>query len=159
MPCRCVVVNTVMDIPPKIDEGSAREVEVEVMPPESGGPFGRADSDPTPVHALSALTLVAVDSLWLAFDVAPALWPFTVPLCFTAVFFPVFLLQKFLKRDTNGRALAFATLLATLAAIPTPISGTPVGIALLAWSGIGKFFTSASAAKWGKALFRARNGL
>jgi hypothetical protein len=149
----------VVDIPPKINEGAAREVDVEVMPPESEGRFGRTESDPTPVHALSALTLVAVDSLWLAFDVAPPLWPFAVPLCFVAVFFPVFLLQKFLKRDSNGRALAFATLLATLAAIPTPVSGTPVGIALLAWSGIGKLFSSANAAKWGKALFRARNGM
>ena len=30
--------------------------------------------------------------------------------------------------------------LAVLAAIPTPITGTPVGLGLLAWTGLGKIF-------------------
>jgi hypothetical protein len=29
-------------------------------------------------------------------------------------------------------------MLAVLAAIPTPITGTPVGLGLLAWTGLGK---------------------
>jgi len=42
------------------------------------------------------------------------------------------------QRDATGRALTFATILAVLAAIPTPVTGTPVGFALLAWTGLGR---------------------
>jgi hypothetical protein len=36
--------------------------------------------------------------------------------------------------------LSFAALLGALAAVPTSITGTPVGLALLAWTGLGKLF-------------------
>jgi hypothetical protein len=79
-----------------------------------------------------------VDSLWAAFDLLPPVWLVAIPGCFLAVFIPTFLIQKHLKKDSNGRALTFATLLAVLAAIPTPIMGTPVGLGLLAWTGLSK---------------------
>jgi hypothetical protein len=94
-----------------------------------------------PIHALSALVLVAVDSLWAIFDWVPLVWPVAIPACFAAVFVPSYLIQKHLKQDSPGKALAFATLLGVLAAIPTPVTGTPVGLGLLAWSGLGKLFT------------------
>jgi hypothetical protein len=56
------------------------------------------------------------------------------------VFVPTYLIQRHLKNDSKARALTFATILAVLAAIPTPITGTPVGLGLLAWSGLGKIF-------------------
>jgi integral membrane sensor domain MASE1 len=68
----------------------------------------------------------------------PPVWLVAIPACFLAVFVPVFLIQRHLKSDSRGRALAFATLLAVLAALPTPITGTPVGLGLLAWTGLGK---------------------
>jgi hypothetical protein len=82
--------------------------------------------------------LVAVDSLWALFDLAPPIWIVAIPLCFIAVFVPTYLIQRHLRQDNSGRALAFAALLATLAAIPTPITGTPVGLGLLAWTGLGR---------------------
>ncbi len=124
--------------PPKISEVQARSVPVEVLPPEPEATASAADSQP--IHALSALVLVAVDSLWAIFDFVPPVWIVAIPLCFLAVFVPAFLIQKWLKHDSNGRAFTFATLLAVLAAIPTPVTGTPVGLALLAWSGLGRFF-------------------
>jgi hypothetical protein len=89
---------------------------------------------------LSALILVAVDSLWAVFDWVPPVWIVAIPACFAAVFVPTFLIQRHLKHDSNGRAATFATILAVLAAIPTPITGTPVGLGLLAWTGLGKIF-------------------
>jgi hypothetical protein len=124
-----------VDTPPKIIP--AQPIEVEVLPPESPGARPSAHFE-APIHALSALVLVAVDSLWAVFDWVPPVWILAIPICFLAVFVPVFLLQKFLKQDGNGRALAFAALLGVLAAIPTPITGTPVGLGLLAWTGLGK---------------------
>jgi integral membrane sensor domain MASE1 len=125
-----------VDTPPKINEEAAKVVEVEVMPPppRQSAPAGEGP----PIHGLSALVLVAVDSLWAVFDWAPPIWIVAIPFCFLAVFIPCFLVQKHLKQDSTGRALAFATLLAVLAAIPTPVTGTPVGLGLLAWTGIGK---------------------
>jgi integral membrane sensor domain MASE1 len=127
-----------LDIPPKISESQAKPIEVEVLPPEPTTASTDHFAEGPPIHALSALILVAVDSLWAIFDWVPPVWVVAIPFCFLAVFVPVFLLQKFLKHDSNGRALAFAMLLGVLAAIPTPITGTPVGLGLLAWTGLGK---------------------
>ena len=127
-----------LDIPPKISESQAKPIEVEVLPPEPTTASTGHFAEGPPIHALSALILVAVDSLWAIFDWVPPVWVVAIPFCFLAVFVPVFLLQKFLKHDSNGRALAFAMLLGVLAAIPTPITGTPVGLGLLAWTGLGK---------------------
>src|SRR6266566_4794332 len=117
----------------------AKAVPIEVLPPAQP-PADHRLPDGAPIHALSALLLVAVDSLWAVFDWAPPIWIVAIPFCFAAVFVPTFLIQKHLKRDSNGRALKFATLLAVLAAIPTPITGTPIGMALLAWAGFRKVF-------------------
>ncbi len=130
-----------MELPPKISEVPARLAEVEVLPPEAvPRPDQSGASEGPPIHALSALILFAVDSLWAVFEWAPPIWILTIPACFVAVFVPSFLVQKHLKKDSTGRAVTFATLLAVLAAIPTPITGTPVGLGLLAWTGLSKIF-------------------
>jgi hypothetical protein len=130
-----------METPPKLGEAAAQTVEVEVLPPERPGPVPPVIGvEGPPIHALSALILVVVDNLWNLTEWAVVDWIVTIPLSFVTVAVPVFLLQKFLKKDSNGRALAFAFLLGALAAVPTSITGTPVGVGLLAWSGIGKLF-------------------
>ena len=128
-----------MDKPPKISEEPVKEVPLEVLPPLITRPAPAArPADGPPIHALSALVLVAVDSLWALFEWLPPVWIVAIPACFGAVFVPTFLIQRHLKNDSKGRALTFATILAVLAAIPTPITGTPVGLGLLAWTGLGK---------------------
>ena len=127
--------------PPKISEVPAKPVPVEVLPPLAAPPPPAAPpTDGPPIHGLSALILVAVDSLWAIFDWLPPVWIVAIPACFAAVFVPTYLIQRHLKNDSKGRALTFATILAVLAAIPTPITGTPVGLGLLAWTGLGKLF-------------------
>src|SRR5258707_5928265 len=121
----------------------AKAVPIEVLPPAQPAVDHRP-VDGAPIHALSALLLVAVDSLWVVFDWVPPVWIVAIPFCFVAVFVPTFLIQRHLKRDTTQRALTFATLLAVLAAIPTPITGTPIGLGLLAWTGLSKFFRRSS---------------
>jgi len=131
-----------MDTPPKISDLPVRLPD-EVRPAPTPAllpdlPSRSAEpGEGRPIHGLSALILVAVDSLWAVFDWLPPIWIVAIPLCFAAVFIPTFLIQKHLKRDSTGRALAFACVLAVLAALPTPITGTPIGLALLAWTGIG----------------------
>ena len=128
-----------MEKPPIISDVPVKEVSLEVLPPLPVQAVPSATpSDGRPIHALSALILVAVDSLWAVFDWLPPVWIVAIPACFAAVFVPTYLIQRHLKNDSKGRALTFATILAVLAAIPTPITGTPVGFALLAWTGLGK---------------------
>ena len=130
-----------MEQPPKISDVPVKVVPVEVLPPvvAQAAPVA-ASSDGRPIHALSALTLVAVDSLWAVFEWVPPVWVVAIPACFVAVFVPTYLIQRHLKNDSKARALTFATMLAVLAAIPTPVTGTPVGLALLAWTGLGRIF-------------------
>ena len=128
-----------VDKPPKISEVAGRPAPVEVLPPLPPiQPRPVTAVEGPPVHGLSALILVAVDSLWAIFDWVPPVWIVAIPACFAAVFVPTYLIQRHLKKDSKGRAVTFATILAVLAAIPTPITGTPVGFALLAWTGLGK---------------------
>jgi integral membrane sensor domain MASE1 len=128
-----------LDKPPIISDVPAKEVPLEVLPPL---PVQSAPSvvptDGPPIHGLSALILVAVDSLWAVFDWVPPVWVVAIPGCFAAVFVPTYLIQRHLKNDSKARALTYATILAVLAAIPTPITGTPVGLGLLAWTGLGR---------------------
>jgi hypothetical protein len=136
-----ICISRPMREPPKMSDVQGKVVPVEVLPPEHArtAPTGTPPEGP-PIHSLSALILVAVDSLWLPVDLLPPIILLAIPACFVAVFVPTFLIQKHLKGDSNGRALTFATVLAVLAAIPTPITGTPIGLALLAWTGLGKLF-------------------
>jgi hypothetical protein len=127
--------------PPKIRDVPVKVAPVEVLPPVVAPvAAGAAASDGRPIHALSALILVAVDSLWLPVDLLPPVIVVAIPACFLAVFVPTYLIQRHLKNDSKARALTFATILAVLAAIPTPVTGTPVGLALLAWTGLGRIF-------------------
>lgn len=130
-----------MEQPPKINDVPAKEVPLEVLPPVVvQAPTAAASFEGRPIHALSALILVAVDSLWAVFDWVPPVWIVAIPGCFAAVFIPTYLIQRHLKNDSRARALTFATILAVLAAIPTFVTGTPVGLGLLAWTGLGKLF-------------------
>lgn len=114
---------------------------LEVVPPEpprdSGArrPAG-ARPGPVPFHPWSAALLLAVDNLWALPDFAVITLAVTVPACFLMVFAGVFLIQRRHRGDAVGVALAKALLLAVIAAVPTSVTGTPVGLALLAWAGI-----------------------
>jgi len=92
-----------------------------------------------PIHPLSAGLLVAVDNLWNMADWAVVTWWMTVPLSFLSVFLPTLWLQRQLRKDRWGMALAKALVLGLVAAIPTSLTGTPVGMALLAWAGVDRW--------------------
>lgn len=93
----------------------------------------------TPVHPLAAGLLLAVDNLWNLADWAILTWWVTVPLGFLSVFVPTLWVQRWLRRDRWVVALAKAFALGLVAAIPTSLTGTPVGMALLAWAGVDRW--------------------
>jgi len=116
----------IIDVPAVVEPVRAHRIE---PPPLPGG---------APVHPLAAVLLIFVDNLWNLVDWMVIDWIITIPLSFIMVFFPTFLIQKLVKKDRWSRALGFALLLGVIAAIPTSLTGTPVGIALLAWTGVSK---------------------
>jgi hypothetical protein len=136
------------DIPP--------EIPVEVVPPgettqgvsttgvDRGGSAGRgagpessAPAGPvTPFHPAAAGLMILVDSLWGIPEFAVVTWPLTVFGCFLSVFVPCYFIQRKSHRDTPGTAALKALFLAGVAAVPLPVMGTSIGLALLAWFGI-----------------------
>ncbi len=125
-----------MDIPPKT-------IEVEVVGEDADTEGDRhrqsaRSAGGSPIHPLSALLLLVFDNLWTIPEFVVLDWIVTIPLSFISVFVPTFVIQKTLKKDRFGRAFAFSLLLGALAAVPTSLTGTPVGLALLAWTGISR---------------------
>lgn len=104
-------------------------------PPPVSGTAPRQQARPW-FEPLSALALILVDNLWLFPEFLVVDWPITIPLCFLTVLIAVFLIQR--RRAGDRRRIAFfkAFLLAAVAAVPLSVTGTPVGLALLAWAGI-----------------------
>ena len=122
-------------------------IETEVLTPDQPGvgvpPPQRPGADSTPhrdgpFHPAAAALLMVVDNLWMISEFAVVDWPLTIPLCFLSVFFPTFLIQRRLARNGWGVAMAKALFFGVVAAVPFSVTGTPVGLAFLAWAGVGR---------------------
>lgn len=128
--------------PPKIPPPQIIDVPATVTPVEPVRPAPIPDPPPSPggapVHPLAALLMMLVDNLWNLTDWAVLSLFITVPLCFVMVFTSTFIIQKLVMKNRAGRAFGFALLLGVIAAVPTSVTGTPVGLALLAWTGISR---------------------
>ncbi len=112
--------------------------------PQSGivpGSDARNPPSPSghPVHPVCAAVLVTVDTLWNLADWAVVTWWVTIPLSFLSVFVPTVWLQRRLRGDRWSVALAKAVVLGLVAGVPTSLTGTPVGMALLAWAGVDRW--------------------
>lgn len=118
-----------------------------LIPVEVVSSGSRAGSDPgrrndtrplTPFHPVAAAVLLFFDNLWSLPEWMGLLLILTIPLAFISVFVPTFFLQRKSNGDSFGIAFGKAFLLGAVAAVPLSVTGTPVGVALLAWAGIQK---------------------
>ena len=117
-------------------------IQLEVLPPGAALPPMKGSATPTPMtdapapfHPYSAALLIVVDNLWNLADWTVIGWLLTIPLSFLSVSVPVFWIQRRRNRDGRKVALAKAVFLGAVAAVPFSVTGTPVGLALLAWAG------------------------
>lgn len=117
--------------PPGLPHFSPAPVRPERIP-GTAGPVSGASAKPL-FHPASAMVLVGVDALWMLADWAALLWFISIPLSFLACSLPVFFIQKFIHREPFFRAAGVAVLCGVLAAVPFPVTGTIVGLAILAW--------------------------
>ncbi len=94
----------------------------------------------SPIHGLGALVTLTLDWLWLGVELPATL---TGPglllvsmisglICTIAVT----LIQRYLAGEAWGAAGAKGLAMGILAGVPYPITGTIVGVPLLAWSGL-----------------------
>jgi hypothetical protein len=119
----------ISDLPAPVQAGEpGRPLPIE-EPHATGGP---------PVHPLAAVLLLLVDNLWNLADWTIIDWIVSIPLSFVMVFLPALVIQRRLMKNRWRRAFGFAALLGLIAAVPTSVTGTPIGLAILAWTGISK---------------------
>ena len=102
-----------------------------VPPTGTAVPEGRV-----PFHPAASGLLLVVDNLWNFADFAVIDWFLTIPGSFLSVFGPVYWIQRRKHLDRVPVALAKALFLGIVAAVPFSVTGTPVGLGLLAWAGV-----------------------
>ena len=117
--------------PPSLPPSVAAPVRPERIP-GTAGPVAGGPRKPL-FHPASAMVLVGVDALWMLADWAAPLWFILIPLCILVCSIPVFLIQKLAHREPFFRAAGVAVLCGVLAAVPFPVTGTIVGLSILAW--------------------------
>ena len=90
-----------------------------------------------PVYPLAALVTVVLDNV---FGVLELVDPLVI--LFTSVIVAFFgtlsvtLIQRYLAKDGWGKAIAKGLAMGIIAGVPFPVTGTAVGVPLLAWAGL-----------------------
>jgi hypothetical protein len=102
------------------------------MPLEHRRPF-----PPAPIHPLAALATIVLDNVFGVFEfidpLALVLTSVTVGVVGTVT---TMLVQRYLAKDGWGVSVAKGLVMGILAGIPYQVTGTAVGIPLLAWAGL-----------------------
>jgi hypothetical protein len=90
-----------------------------------------------PIHPLAALITVVLDNVFGALELIDPLM-----ILFTSVILAAFgtlsttLIQRYLARDGWGKAIAKGMAMGIIAGVPFSVTGTALGIPLLAWAGL-----------------------
>jgi len=92
---------------------------------------------PAPIHPLSALATIVLDNVFGVFEIVDPL-----ALVLTSVTVGVVgtltttLVQRYLAKDSWGASVAKGLVMGIFAGVPFQVTGTAVGIPLLAWAGL-----------------------
>ncbi len=92
---------------------------------------------PSPVHPLAALTTIVLDNVFGAVELVD-------PLAILVTSFAVgtvgtlatMFVQRYMAKDSWGKAIAKGLVMGIIAGVPYQVTGTAVGIPLLAWAGL-----------------------
>jgi hypothetical protein len=92
---------------------------------------------PAPVHPLAALTTIVLDNVFGVFEIidplALVLTSVTVGVLGTV---STMLVQRYLAKDSWGASIAKGLVMGIIAGVPFQVTGTAIGIPLLAWAGL-----------------------
>lgn len=92
---------------------------------------------PAPVHPLAALATIVLDNVFGVFEIVDPL-----ALVLTSVSVGILgtvtttLVQRYLAKDGWGPSIAKGFVMGILAGVPFQVTGTAIGIPLLAWAGL-----------------------
>jgi hypothetical protein len=92
---------------------------------------------PSPIHPLAALSTIVLDNVFGVFEITD---PFILVLTSLGVgtlnTLTTMLLQRYLAKDGWGASIAKGLVMGIMAGVPFQVTGTAVGIPLLAWAGL-----------------------
>jgi len=92
---------------------------------------------PPPVHPLTALATIALDSIFGVIEIFDPLLLLLTSLAVGVVgAITSAMLQRFVAKEDWGPAIAKGLVMGILAGVPYPVTGTAIGVPLLAWAGM-----------------------
>jgi hypothetical protein len=102
------------------------------MLPESHHPI-----PPAPVHPLAALATIVLDNVFGVVEFVDPLAILLTSLTVGAIgTVTTMLVQRYLAKDSWGASIAKGLVMGIVAGVPFQVTGTAVGIPLLAWAGL-----------------------
>src|SRR5512137_2936259 len=100
-------------------------------------PEPRRPIPPAPIHPLAALATIVLDNVFGVFEildpVALVLTSLGVGVLGTVT---TLLLQRYLAKESWGASVAKGLVMGIIAGVPFQVTGTAIGIPLLAWAGL-----------------------
>ncbi len=97
----------------------------------------RSPVPPPPVHPLAALATIALDSIFGILEIFDPLLLLLTSLTVGFVgFITSTMVQRFVSKEEWGPSIAKGLVLGILAGAPFPVTGTAIGVPLLAWAGL-----------------------
>jgi len=109
----------------------------EIEPVKSLPPEFRRPVPPAPIHPLAALATIVLDNIFGVFELVDPL-----ALILTSVSVGILgavtttMIQHYLAKDEWGPSVAKGLVMGIFAGVPFQVTGTAVGIPLLAWAGL-----------------------
>ncbi len=92
---------------------------------------------PAPVHPLAALTTIVLDNVFGAVElVNPLAILLTSVTVGTVGTLATMFIQRFMAKDSWGVSIAKGLVMGVIAGVPYQVTGTAVGVPLLAWAGL-----------------------
>jgi hypothetical protein len=97
----------------------------------------RSPIPPAPVHPLAALSTIVLDNVFGVVEIAD---PFALILTSLTVgtvgALTTMFVQRYLAKDSWGVSIAKGLVMGVIAGVPFQVTGTAVGVPLLAWAGL-----------------------
>ena len=92
---------------------------------------------PAPIHPMAALATIVLDNIFGILEIAdPLLLVMTSVGVGVVGSLTTLFVQRYLAKDGWGASLAKGLVMGVLAGVPFQVTGTAVGIPLLAWAGL-----------------------
>jgi hypothetical protein len=92
---------------------------------------------PAPIHPLAALATIVLDNVFGVFEIIDPFALILTSVCVGALgTVTTMLIQRYLAKDGWGASVAKGLVMGIIAGVPFQVTGTAVGIPLLAWAGL-----------------------